>query len=128
MINWTEFWIIILNGMDITHFFAYYTIALSGILIVFAYNVGDAVKYDRRSPDKFSWKRLFSFKMVLRFIINLLVLFYVITNMEAFAGSVVDVKLALLSGIGIDGLTKTIIGAGPNTFKKIRMFILNILL
>ncbi len=48
----------------------------------------------------------------LRIVIVLIVLFFVITNFEAFRGEALDAKQALLTGVGIDAIIKSFIGLG----------------
>ena len=111
--NQTTFWELLLNGMDFTHFLTYYIVSLIGVLFFFVYTVYDAIKHDAKSPDKLNWGYLLK-TSALRIFLVVVALFFLITQSEAFMGEDISISLALISGIGIDGLIKSIVGVGRN--------------
>ena len=110
----------LLNGMDISLFIAYFLIALFGVLVKFLVDVSKAIKTDRETPDKFSWKHFFSLSAIIRWIVNILLLPVVITQSQKILGQGVDVWMALLIGFGIDGITTVLIGSGQSLKTRIK--------
>ena len=112
-----KFWHIVLNGMDATRFMAYYAISLAGAIMFFIYSVYNSIKNDKNSPSKFNFGYLFK-TSILRIILVLMGLFFIIPNFEAFRGVALDVKQALLTGIGADAIVFSVLGLGRNIKTK----------
>jgi TRAP-type C4-dicarboxylate transport system permease large subunit len=110
---------ILLNGIPISQFIAFYIAGLVGAIISFGINVGQAVKNDQSTPNKFQWNRLKIKAM--RWVTSLLLLAVgIIFNKEilgAGLNSETTIELTLWSaflvGMGTDQLGKRLAG-----FKK----------
>lgn len=107
---------ILLNGIPLAHFIAFYIAGLVGALIMFGINVGQAIKNDKTTPNKFQLK-LVRFKMV-RWMTTLLLLAVGIVFHKEILGVMLDSSApidltlwsALLAGMGTDQLGKKLSG------------------
>lgn len=105
---------ILLNGIPLSQFIAFYIVGLVGAFISFGINVGLAVKKDAATPNKFSPRKL-RFKLI-RWATSLLLLAVgIVFNKEILAAglesaSQIELKLwsALLVGMSTDQLGKTL--------------------
>lgn len=107
---------ILLNGIPLNQFIAFYIAGLVGAIISFGINVGQAVKKNTSTPSKFQWRTL-KFK-ALRWVTSLLLLAVgIIFNKEILGAalestSTIELTLwsSLLVGMSTDQLGKKLSG------------------
>jgi len=107
--NQSEFWNIILNGMQFTHYIAYLVLMIIGAIIHFTIDVERSVRKDSFTPTKFFlkfmiWDNIFRIIGVILFIAVLIPYF------ELFMGSPITSQLALSFGLVIDVVIGRILG------------------
>lgn len=123
LINKNEFWEIVLNGMSFTRYLAMVLFALIGALILFFTDVSDAVKHDKRSPDKFNIRYMIKTGWP-RFIVGMLLILVLIPHFTDLLSMVLKVDepmemvpaVALFLGINADLLAKKLVGAVRDRF------------
>lgn len=107
---------ILLNGIPLSQFIAFYIAGLVGALITFGINIGQAVKKDVTTPNKFQLKKV-RFRLV-RWMTTLLLLAVGIVFHKEILGVLLDSTTpidltlwsALLAGMGTDQLGKKLSG------------------
>jgi len=107
---------ILLNGIPLHQFFAFYIAGLVGIMISFGIHVHQSVKNDAATPNKFVWVKL-KFKLI-RWMTSLLLLAVgIVFNKEILAAGLesaapIELKVwsAFLVGMGLDQLGKQLSG------------------
>ena len=107
---------VLLNGIPLHQFIAFYIAGLVGALIAFGINVGQAVKNDTTTPNKFQLSKL-KFRLIRWMTTLLLLAVGIIFNKEilgAMLDSTTPIELtlwsALLAGMGTDQLGKKLSG------------------
>lgn len=107
---------ILLNGIPLSQFIAFYIAGLVGALITFGINVGQAVKKDTVTPNKFKFKKL-RFRLIRWMTTLLLLAVGIIFNKEIFGAMLssetpIELTLwsSLLAGMGTDQLGKKLSG------------------
>lgn len=107
---------LLLNGIPLHQFIAFYIAGLVGALITFGINVGQAVKNDTTTPNKFQLKKV-KFKLVRWMTTLLLLAVGIIFNKEIFGAMLnsetpIELTLwsSLLAGMGTDQLGKRLSG------------------
>jgi len=110
---------ILLNGIPLSQFIAFYIAGLGGVIISFGINVHQAVKHDNTTHQKFKWVDL-KFKAIRWATSILLLAVGIVFNKEILAAglesaSPIELTLwaSLLVGMGLDQLGKKLSG-----FKK----------
>lgn len=113
---------ILLNGMELPFFIAMWIIAIAGMIVLFLSDVGDAVKYDSRTPKKFNfWYMLKS--GAIRLITGIIVISIVIVYFEDVTAvvfnseSAVGIKgfSAFLLGLAVDVVIKKVVNYGKQS-------------
>ena len=107
---------ILLNGIPLHQFIAFYIAGLVGVFISFGINVGQAVQKNTTAPNTFKWAKL-KFKVV-RWVTSILLLAVgIVFNKEILAvglesASPIELTLwaSLLVGMGTDQLGKKLSG------------------
>jgi len=107
---------ILLNGIPLHQFIAFYIAGLVGAIISFGINVGQAVKKDASTPKKFNWKVL-KVKSVRWMTTLLLLAIGIIFNKEILGAALnseatIELTLwaSLLVGMSTDQLGKKLSG------------------
>jgi len=116
--NQSEFWNIILNGMQLTQYIAYLVLMIVGAIIHFTIDVKRSIRKDVITPNKFSFKFMI-WDNVFRIIGVTLFIIIFIPYFELFMGSPITSQLALGSGLAIDVIIGRILG-GTKQFPAIK--------
>jgi len=59
---------ILLNGMSVPFFLAMFILAICGVLVFFAREITHAMKYDKRTPEKFDFRLMFKMSAIRIFV------------------------------------------------------------
>lgn len=100
MFDKDQFWNLILNGMDLTTFFAYCFFILIGALIHFATDVRDSVRLNKDRP-KFNFWFMLRDNLMRGFLGAISIFICVIFHKELF-GQDPSTFVMLLTGLSID--------------------------
>lgn len=130
-----EVYIVLLNGMPLSTFIAYYLIGIGGVLIFFLSNLHTAITTDPNTPNTWSWKAFI--KGGIRLTLALITLAFSIVYFKEMApflfniapdlitenDTIVNINgfSSLLMGIGIDHICKGLISmtyGGAKLIKK----------
>jgi len=105
-----------LNGMPVGQFFGNLVWALAGVLVFFMIQIHDAVKFDKRTPDKFNWLYLLKTsgtRIVVGFICIWVTIVYFGDVMKMLGVVSESIKItgwfSFIIGVAIDGLVKGIL-------------------
>lgn len=117
---------ILLNGMTPGHFAGMFLCAMAGVLVFFMMQVYNGVKYDKRTPEKFSFKFLLLTSGP-RIVIGFICIWAAIAYYGELSVKLLNAQeplnitglIAFLLGIGIDTLIKGILELGKNSTKLI---------
>lgn len=96
-----------LGDMPVARFIALYVFALMGMILFFAADIAKAVKADPKTPNKFSWNRLFSKRGVSRIVGNLIVLVVIVLFYGELSVALFNASTPLV----LDGFSAIIMGA-----------------
>ncbi len=107
-LDWSEYWRIVLGGMDVTHFFAYASLMGAGALLYFIMDVKQSMERDCLTPDKFDFWFMLKDNFF-RLIGVVLVISAATIWFESFYGVPINAKLAFTSGLSIDALIGTVL-------------------
>lgn len=107
-ISWGEYWAIVLDGMEVTHFLAYGSLMVAGAMIYFILDVKQSMEKDDFTPRKFDFWFMVK-DNVFRFIGVALVISAATIFFESFYGVPINAKLAFTSGLSIDALIGTVL-------------------
>ena len=117
---------VVLNGMPLTDFIAFYGIAVFVSLIMFIMKIHRGIKVDAKTPNKFSWRHFFKgftkllvtlmaiapaiifFKDLSPFVLNLGLLGDVPEGVDIEIVADVNAFTAFLIGFGIDRVLNTV--------------------
>ena len=99
--NQSEFWEIVLNGMQFTHYIAYLFLMFIGAVIHFFIDVERSVRKDSFTPTKFFLKFMI-WDNIFRIIGVILFIAISVPYFELFMGSPITSQLALMFGLTID--------------------------
>ena len=108
----SEFWEILLNGMNITHFCAYFVLMLIGAWIHFGMQVHDSLRNDQHTPNKFHFWFMIKDNLI-RLSLVLLMVWVNIVFFEEITGTPITAYSALMLGVSWDA----IIGTGTSKSK-----------
>jgi hypothetical protein len=112
---------ILLNGMSVPFFLAMFILALLGVSVFFVREIINAIKYDKRTPEKFDFKSMFKMS-ALRIFIGLVAICVSIVYFGEMSKLMFQVEepleingfVAFSLGIGIDRLLDGILGWGKD--------------
>ena len=117
---------ILLNGMTPGHFAGMFLCSIAGVLVFFMMQIYNGVKYDKRTPEKFSFKYLLLTSGP-RVIIGFICIWAAIAYYGELSVKLLNAEeplritglIAFLLGIGIDTLIKGILELGKNSTKLV---------
>ncbi len=117
---------ILLDGMPVARFVAFYLVGLVGMLVLFARQVNQSIKTNPNTPDYFSWKRLFSATSITRLLLSVVVLALAVTHYEELMmrlfnvveSGPINVVGALILGVGIDKIVDGLVDTGTTVAGK----------
>ena len=95
-----------LGDMPVVRFVALYIFALAGMILFYSADIAKAVKTDPKTPNKFSWRRLFT-KGLPRIVGNLIVLAIIVI----FYGKLSVLFFNAEAPLALDGFSAVIMGA-----------------
>lgn len=110
---------ILLNGMPLAQFIAMFILAVLGVVVFFAKEVRNAIKYDKRTPDKFNFRQMFKMS-ALRILTGLIIIPIAIIYFGELSKMVFQIAeplemngfVAFSLGMGIDRLVDGVLGYG----------------
>ena len=119
---------ILLNGMPLGEFVAYYLVGVVGIAFFFLSNLLTAIESDPNTPGTFRW--VYFIRGLIRVVLALMALGLGIIYfselmqfiMEVPEGADVEINgfSALLLGIGVDGLSKKLVSVSIGGYQGIK--------
>lgn len=119
---------VILNGMPLGQFVAYYLVGVFGIAFFFLSNLLKAIETDPTTPRTFQW--IYFVKGLIRVVLALMALAFGIVYFSELMGYIVDVPQgaeveitgfsALLVGISVDQLSKKLVSLSIGSYKGIQ--------
>ncbi len=106
--SWAEYWKIVLDGMDVTSFFAHASLMAAGAFVYFVMDVNQSRAHDPAHPKKFSFVYLVK-DNILRGIGVLMVIGAATIWFESFYGVPINAKLAFTAGLSIDAVIGSVL-------------------
>ena len=112
---------VLLNGMTIPFFIAMLILALAGVIVFFIREIIRAMKYDKRTPEKFDFKTMFKMS-ALRILASLIIIPITIIYFGDMSRIVFGIAeplqmngfVAFLLGMSIDRLVDGVLGWGKD--------------
>jgi len=108
IIHWETVLRIILDGMPVEHFLAYFTLMGAGSVAYFGINVWQSRVASKNTPDKFSWGFMIR-DNAWRILSTSILIAGAVIFYDSFFGVPLNAKLALMQGFSIDALTGTVL-------------------
>lgn len=119
---------ILLNGMPIGVFLAYYLVGVFGIAFLFLSNLLKAIESDPSTPRTFKW--IYFIKGLVRLVLALMALAFGIVYFSELMGYIAEVPegaeveitgfSALLVGISVDQLSKKLVSLSLSSYKVVK--------
>jgi len=110
-IHWEEVTGILLNGMTLSQFVAYFLLMAGGALVFFALDVRHSTKSNSDTPTRFNFWFMIRDNVIRGLAVAIFIGASVVFYQDLY-GVELNGKLAFTSGLGIDALIGTILKTG----------------
>jgi len=107
-VTWSEYWNIVLGGMEFTHFLAHASLMGAGAIVYFGLDVKQSQARDQHTPKKFNFWFMVKDNLM-RFIGVVVVICVATIWFESFYGVPINAKLAFTAGLSIDALIGSVL-------------------